>query len=145
MAFYEILMDSIRLFFLNIFIYAIFLESYVVGFMLQTQYGIELPFITMFVSGIFSFIAISVWLNVSHVWYHKRVKRAYDMMIRAVVSEIPFIILLLIFWTLTFVRPAGPYDGELWELLSLFSVYMVLFPVITFLAKSHGDTLEEKK
>ena len=144
MAFYEILMDSIRLFFLNIFIYAIFLESYIVGFMLQTRYGIELPFVTMFVSGIFSFLAISIWLNVSHVWYHKRVKRSYDMMLRAVVSEIPFIILLFIFWALTLVRPAGPYDGEFRELLLLFSLYMVLFPTITFLAKSHKDSLEKK-
>ena len=145
MAFYEILMDSIRLFFLNIFIYAIFLESYIVGIMLQTRYGIELPYVTMFVSGIFSFIAISIWLNVSHVWYHKRVKRAYDMVIRAGVSEVPFVILLLIFWVLAYTGPVNVYDGELRELLVLFSAYMVLFPVITFLAKSHKDTLDERK
>lgn len=136
-------MDSVKLFFLNVFIYVLFLETYVLAFLLQRRFGVELPFLALFVSGVYTFIAITIWINVAHVWYTK-IRSERRMLIRALCSELPFGILLAIFlllWNST--TRAGSVSSDLAIFLILFGGYLFLFPAIMLTAKSHREKLAD--
>lgn len=129
-------MDSVRLFYVNLFMYAIFLETYVVGYFFQQDYGHALPYLSLIIMGVFTFLIVMVWMNVAHVWY-LTTKMAQDMLLRSLISELPFVVLLFLVWVTT-MRMPGAY-ADMRGLIYLFWWYMVTFPAIMVLAKSHKE------
>lgn len=145
MRLYEFIMAAIKLFFLNVFVYTIFFETYVFGALLQKNFHLELPFFLFFISGFFSFILITIWFNVATIW-HRRIKSNERLMSLALVSELPFIILILILWMILYVRGAPPgLLPDLYSLLILFGSYMILFPIITALSPVHHKKVSKIK
>jgi len=141
---YALFIDSTKLFFMNVFIYVLFLEAYIVGALAQGRFRIELPFLTIFISGAFIFIAITIWMNVANVWY-QRIKDAQSMLLRALTSELPFIALLMIVYLVWAADPGlfrGKPDG--FFLMMLFVVLTVAFPVVMVVTKSHKESLNKR-
>lgn len=142
MHLYSILIDSAKLFFINVFIYTIFLESYIFALLFQRRYGVELPFVTLFIAGIFTFIAVTVWINLARVWYQK-LKSIRAMLIRAACSEVPFVLLLGIILASSIMakEPFGNVS-DAQDLLVAFAGYLIIFPLVMAMTKSHAEKVE---
>ncbi|MBI4091085.1 MAG: hypothetical protein HY422_03600 [Candidatus Komeilibacteria bacterium] len=142
---YPILMDSVKLFFLNVFLYAFFLEIYILSFLLEERFGVELSFASVFVSGVFTFIALSVWINVAHVWY-QWITSERELALRAVLSEIPFILLLLIFYLVwQGVPSSADAHAQITSLFLLFVAYFIAFPAVIVMAKTHREKVDSMR
>ena len=134
---YRILLDSVRLFILNVFLTVLFLEFYVLSFLSQEAFAIRLPFFGIFLAGIAVFVMIIVWLTVAKVMY-KKIRLPGAVLARALLSEVPFVLLLAIFWLLTaFHRMADSADVR--GLLGMLVVIVILFPLIMVGAKGHSS------
>jgi hypothetical protein len=133
MKFYRLIMDSIKLFFVNVFMLAIFLEVYVIIVLMRENLNLELPFFEYLFVGLGIFIALIIWINIAGVWYQKKISRA-EMLQRSLISEIPFIVLLIIFWILAVMNGR---TSEMSGTVTLFAVFIVLFPTAMVLMKSH--------
>ncbi len=142
MNLYSVLIDSAKLFFVNVFMYTIFLESYIFAFLFQRRFGIELPFISLFIAGVFTFVAVTVWINLARFWYLK-IRSVQAMLIRGLCSEIPFVMLILIIVisSYTTTQPFGNISDAN-DLLIAFVGYLVIFPLIMIMTKSHTEKLE---
>lgn len=139
---YPLLMDSVKLFFLNVFLYSFFLEMYILSFLLEQRFSIELSFASVFVSGVFTFIALTIWINVAHVWY-QWIKSERELVTRAVISELPFILLLIIFFLLWLgVRATITTSVHITNLFLLFAAYFIAFPGVMAMAKSHREKVD---
>ncbi len=136
---YLILIDSAKLFFINVFMYTIFLESYIFAILFQRRFQVELPFISLFIAGIFTFIAVTVWINLARFWYIK-IKSIRAMLIRSLWSEVPFgmLILIILLSTVATIQPFGNIS-EAKDLLVAFIGYLIIFPLIMVMTKSHTE------
>ena len=122
--------------------YTIFLESYIFAFLFQKKSGIELPFIGLFIAGVFTFVAVTVWINLARFWYLK-IKSIRAMLVRSLWSEVPFILLLFIILLSSFMatQPFGNVSDAN-DLFVAFAGYLVIFPLIMVMTKSHAEKLE---
>ena len=130
---YYFLMDSVKLFFLNVFMYVVFLELYVFIYLLQGKLLLALPHFTIFYVWMVSFVAIIIWINIASVGY-RELSDPHELYMRAIVSESPFLLLLAIVWLTSLVYMV-PSDFLI--LSGLFTAYMVMFPLILVAARRH--------
>jgi len=131
-------MDSVKLFFLNVFLYTLLLEAYLFLFLIQERNHLELPFITLFLSGVFTFAAVTVWINAAQVW-HTALKSERRVLSRVLLSEAPFALLLLII--LTFRWGTQTMSADSIVLMILFIGHLILFPLVMIMAKAHHEKI----
>ncbi len=133
--FFKVLLDSVKLFFINVFIYSIFLEGYLFIALIQDRFNVVLPFVEILYIGVATLLLIVIWMNVARVWYPK-IRPMSMLIVRAICSELPFVMLLAMLW---FVAFFDPQMLQIFDIMLFFSVYMVLFPVIIAVTKSHTE------
>src|SRR3989344_805366 len=134
--YYRLIMDSMKLFMLNIFMYLLLLEAYLFLYLLQQRYGVELPFITLFLGGVFTFFAVTVWFNAAQVW-HAALKTGHRVLMRAIISELPIALLLLIIFMIRLDMGPQSMSWDSQTLFILFTGYLFLFPLVMSMTKSH--------
>lgn len=133
MELYRLLMDSIKLFFINVFIFIILLEVYTLGILVRFRLNVELPFYGIFIAGIGFFIIIPIWMNIGFA-LQERIQSAKRLFIRVLISELPFALLIIILWALLLLDTS---KGYLLYILVFGIVLLVLYPVVVLSAPSH--------
>lgn len=141
MSMYRILMDSIKLFFVNVFLFVIVFEGYVLLVLVQEKLNSGMPFFGIFYLGVVTFMGIIFWMNISNVWLQK-VKSHTAMMMRVFYSEVPFVMLVLILWVLNDVSNIK-IIGESY-VLSMFW-FILLYPIVMYTARFHTANFEPQK
>ena len=139
MSLYRILMDSIKLFFINVFIFIIFIEGYVLLILAQSKLNSELPFIGLFYAGMTTFLGIIFWMNISHVWLGK-VKSHAAMIVRVIYSEIPFIMLMFILWGM---NEASNLQVVEKSYIASLLWFIILYPLVMYTARFHTHVFDE--
>lgn len=136
-SYYRVFIDSAKLFFINVFLYTLFLEGYILLVLVQERFTVELPFVEMFYTWIATFFILVVWIVMASL-LHRRTLPLDRLVVRTVFAELPFIVLIVILWI------AAPYDlypTAFLNLLVVFTAYMLLFPIVVAVAYRHSQAM----
>lgn len=140
-SYYRVFIDSVKLFFVNVFLYVLFLEGYVMIFMIQRRFSIDLPFAEAFFTWVATFMILVVWIAMASL-LHRRTLPLPRLFIRTLIAELPFILLLCILWLRA---PYNYYEPTINNLLLVFTGYMLLFPLVITIAYRHSQAMVKNK
>lgn len=131
---FRIVMDGVKLFFVNVFLFVVFYESYIIIMLIQDGLHIRLPMMEFFLTGCATFISIIVWMNISYLWFNQ----ADDFLTifqRVALAELPFIALLGFTWFVSAYYYVTPGYASV---LGTLGWFLLLHPFAMYAGYIHG-------
>ena len=130
---------AFRLFGLNLLLFWVFLQSYLLGSESERWNGLDLPFFTFFISGVFVFFFVMVWLNVGALLYQRLHKNVRALKRIVWLSAAPFMAAVIIGWFVISLLGWGALSSDIQKLSLIFTIHVALYPLFMILAHTHAE------
>lgn len=127
-------MDSIKLFFVNVFLFVVFYQAYIIFMLVQDGFHISLPHMEYFLIGLATFVSLIVWMNISYLWFYD-IDKFSNILARVMLAEIPFVILWI---TILLVSRGHSLTIAYHQVLMTMGWFLLLYPFAMYAGFLHG-------